>query len=167
MNTLQDVDWDCWRAKDPATLMFVIDGREILLIEKKRGLGAGKINGPGGKLEHGESFLQCAVRECREEIGVTAVEPRCMGQHRFQFVDGYSIHVHVFVAYRYTGTPVETDEAVPLWFAVDAIPYGRMWADDALWLPQVIAGRSVSGDWIFDNDDIVDFRLDVTAARMT
>ena len=38
--------------------MFIIDEakREVLLIRKKRGLGAGKINGPGGKIDPGEKF---------------------------------------------------------------------------------------------------------------
>ena len=162
MNALDDVEWHSWKAQDPATLLFIIDDDQILLIEKKRGLGAGKINGPGGKLEGRETPEQCAVRECQEEIGVTARNPRYVGQHRFQFVDGYSIHVHVFISRDYEGTPVETDEAIPLWFPIDAIPYHRMWADDALWLPLVVDGKTVSGDWIFDGDDIVDFRLDVT-----
>lgn len=35
--------------------MFVVRGGEILLIEKKRGHGAGKVNGPGGKIDPGES----------------------------------------------------------------------------------------------------------------
>ena len=34
-----------------------------MLIRKKRGHGAGKINGPGGKLHPGETPVVCAVRE--------------------------------------------------------------------------------------------------------
>ena len=42
------------------------------------GLGAGKINAPGGKLEAGETALAAAIRETQEEIGVTplALEDR-------------------------------------------------------------------------------------------
>ena len=68
---VRDIDWTSWRAVDPATLVFVIKGDRILLIRKKRGLGAGKVNGPGGRLEAGETFGQCAVREVQEELGVT------------------------------------------------------------------------------------------------
>ena len=51
MRALDDVSWKDWRPVDVATLVFVVDGARILLIHKKRGLGAGKINGPGGRVE--------------------------------------------------------------------------------------------------------------------
>ena len=57
-----------WRAVHHATLTFVIRNEQILLIRKKRGLGAGKINGPGGKLDPGETPLQAAIRETEEEL---------------------------------------------------------------------------------------------------
>ena len=44
-----------WQAVDTATLLFVRKDDSILLIRKKRGLGEGKINGPGGKQNEGES----------------------------------------------------------------------------------------------------------------
>ena len=92
---------------------------------------------------------------------MTAVDPVCLGEHRFQFVDGYSTYVHVFRAPDLRGTPVETDEAVPLWVDLDAIPYDRMWEDDKLWLPLLVEGRRFSGYWIFDGDRMLDYRLDV------
>ena len=63
---VKNIDWDGWQPQDIATLTFVFDGSEVLLIEKKRGLGAGKVNAPGGRLEPGESITECAVREVRE-----------------------------------------------------------------------------------------------------
>ncbi|MEM9057182.1 MAG: NUDIX domain-containing protein, partial [Pseudomonadota bacterium] len=60
------IDWAAWTPKDIATLLFVVRGGEVLLIHKKRGLGAGKINGPGGRVEPGETVQECAVREVRE-----------------------------------------------------------------------------------------------------
>ena len=41
---LTDIDWNTWKPTDRATLLFVVDRSHarILLIEKKRGLGAGK-----------------------------------------------------------------------------------------------------------------------------
>jgi len=65
---LTDIDWDRWQPRERATLLFVIRGGEILLIRKLRGLGAGKINGPGGRIDAGETPLACAVREVEEEL---------------------------------------------------------------------------------------------------
>jgi 8-oxo-dGTP diphosphatase len=153
---LQDIDWSEWKAKDPATLVFVIEEGRILLIRKKRGLGLGKVNGPGGKLDPGEDAVTCAHRECEEELGIRVADLECMGEHKFQFVDGYSIHCWVFRTSSYEGEAVETPEAVPLWTDIDDIPYDEMWEDDRMWLPYVIDGQCFSARWIFDDDRMLD-----------
>ena len=158
---LTDIDWSTWQAVDTATLAFVIKEDQILLIRKKRGLGAGKINGPGGRLENDESIFSCAVRETREELGITPVDVRKHGELLFQFVDGYSIHVHVFRASDLEGTPIETEEAIPIWAPLDAVPYDEMWEDDEIWLPHLIAGNRFHGRFIFDEDAMLDHVLDI------
>jgi 8-oxo-dGTP diphosphatase len=155
-----EIDWDAWQPVDRATLLFVVRGGEVLLIRKKRGLGAGKINGPGGRIEAGETPLACAVREVREEVGVTPADPVQHGSLSFQFVDGYAIHVLVFRAEGCSGHARETQEAAPLWTPVAAIPYDEMWADDRLWLPLLLAKRSFRGRFVFDGDVMLDHALD-------
>jgi 8-oxo-dGTP diphosphatase len=140
-----------------ATLLFVVRNGEVLLIHKKRGLGAGKINGPGGRIDDGESPLEAAVREVEEELCVTPCDVTEMGVLRFQFVDGFSILVHVFKASDCEGVPQTTDEAEPLWMSMDCIPYDSMWADDRYWLPLLLQGRRFDGRFIFDGDALVDF----------
>jgi 8-oxo-dGTP diphosphatase len=158
---LSDVEWRGWQPKDRATLVFVVQGDRVLLIRKKRGLGAGKINAPGGRLEPGETSQQCAVREVREEVRITPTGLRRAGEHRFQFVDGYSIHVQIFVASGYTGEPVETDEATPMWVPLDAIPYDEMWEDDHLWVPHLFTNSWFTGRFLFDGDRMLDHMLEV------
>lgn len=159
MKQLSDVEWNGWQAKDPATLVFVIRDGKILLIDKKTGFGRGKVNGPGGKVEKGESPQACAIRECQEELGITVSNLSYSGQHRFQFVDGYSIHVWVYSSEEFKGVPVETLEARPLWVSVDEIPYERMWEDDSLWLPMLLRGERFQGRWLFDGDTMLDYEL--------
>ena len=159
MNKLADVDWDNWQASDPATLVFVIEDGKILLIDKKTGLGKGKINGPGGKVEKGEAPEACAIRECQEELSITVSDLQYCGQHRFQFVDGYSIHVWVYRTEKFDGTPTESVEAKPLWVSLDEIPYERMWEDDRIWLPMLLRGERFQGRWIFDGDSMLDYEL--------
>jgi 8-oxo-dGTP diphosphatase len=153
---LTDLDWDSWEARDPATLVFVIRDGQILLINKKTGLGKGKINGPGGKVDPGETPEDCAVRECREELGINVSNLEYCGEHRFQFVDGYSIHVWVYRTTEFEGVPTESPEARPLWVPVDEIPYDQMWEDDQFWLPMVIRGERFQTRWIFDGDRMID-----------
>ncbi len=148
-----------WVATDEATLLFVVDSGRVLLIRKKRGLGAGKINGPGGKRDGQETLQACAHREIYEELCITVTESHYRGRLRFQFIDGYALDVSVFVATDYQGQPTETEEAVPLWFALDDIPFDEMWEDDRLWLPGVIKGASVDGRFVFDGDKLLNYVL--------
>ena len=160
MRSVTDIDWASWTPTDLAVLLFVIRNGETLLIHKKRGLGAGKINAPGGRIEPGETPEDAAVRETREEVGVTPASPRRRGHLRFQFVDGYGLECHVLSSDACEGEAHETDEAVPLWTRLDALPYDRMWADDRLWLPLMLAGRPFRGRFVFDGERMVDHVLE-------
>ena len=104
-----------WQAVHNATLIFVMHQGKVLLIRKKRGLGAGKINGPGGKTEGSETAQACAHRELEEELRISVDTSENRGRLRFQFIDGYSLDVRVFVATSYSGEPTETDEACLLY----------------------------------------------------
>jgi 8-oxo-dGTP diphosphatase len=153
---VRDIDWKAWRPGEKATLLFVLDDGRILLIDKKTGLGAGKINGPGGRIDPGETALQGAVREVQEELCVTPTGVREAGELYFQFMDGYSLHGTVFTATGFDGELCETHEAAPRWTPLNNIPYERMWADDALWLPLLLKGVRFRGFFIFDDDTMLD-----------
>ncbi len=151
--------WKTWEPRERATLCFLIQYGQILLIRKKRGLGAGKINGPGGRIEPGEEPHECAVRETSEEVGLTPLNVQNRGELHFQFADGYSLHCAVFVAHEYTGELIETDEALPIWTPLDSIPYDEMWADDIHWLPGVIQGGTFRGYFHFDGETMLSKHL--------
>lgn len=151
------IDWSAWTPRERATLLFVRRGGQLLLIHKKRGLGAGKINGPGGRIDPGETPEACAVREVQEELRVTPTGVLPAGELFFQFADGYSLHGYVFTATDCEGEPQETDEAIPQWTPEDRIPYERMWADDRIWIPHLLAGRRFTGQFLFDGDAMLGY----------
>ena len=154
-----DEFWNNWQPRERATLCFLIQDGKILLIRKKRGLGAGKINGPGGRIEPGEEPHECAVRETSEEVGLTPRNVQNRGELHFQFADGYSLHCTVFIANEYTGELMETDEALPIWTSLDSIPYEEMWADDIHWLPGVVSGGTFRGYFHFDGEKMLSKHL--------
>ncbi len=152
---MADFAWETFTPNMRATLMFVVRGEEVLLIRKKRGLGAGKMNGPGGKIELGETPLQAVLRETQEEVGVLPDQVTELGLLRFQFTDGLAIVCHVFRAEGFTGNLIETDEATPFWVAWDAVPYREMWTDDRYWLPHVRQGTRFHADFAFDGETML------------
>lgn len=157
--TVDDVDWATWSYTDDAVLCFIRDGDRLWLIRKKRGLGAGKINAPGGRIEPGEEAPAAAVRETLEETGLTPSGLEYVCELNFIFVDGYSLRGFVYFADSYSGNPMETPEADPFWCRISELPYDQMWADDVLWLPRVLAGERVLGRFIFDGDEMLSQRL--------
>ena len=155
-----EIDWESWVPKERAVLCFIQSGDQVMLIHKKTGLGKGKVNAPGGRIEPLESPENAAIRETTEEIGLVPSNLDKRGELFFLFVDGYSLHATVYFADQYTGTPVETFEADPFWCAIEDLPYEEMWEDDIHWLPLALAGTHFKGYFIFDNDKMLSFKLD-------
>ncbi|MCX6960428.1 MAG: 8-oxo-dGTP diphosphatase [Verrucomicrobia bacterium] len=160
-----DLDfWQNWQPTMRASLCFVRREGQILMIHKKRGLGVGKINGPGGRLEPGETALEAAIRETEEELCITPLHLSERGELHFQFVDGLALHCVVFTAEGCIGEPKETEEAIPHWMEPSAIPYHNMWADDIHWLPGMLEGKKFRGYFHFNEDVMLSRRLEWLSA---
>ena len=149
-----------------ATLCFLLVGERILLGMKKRGLGVGKWNGFGGKVEPGEDVVQTAVRELHEEAGITvaAADLTPMAQLTFN-MPTWQMRVHVFVAHQWQGEPRESEEMQPRWFDVAAIPYDQMWADDAYWLPYLLRCQRIEARFWYAEDNETVTTWDVQQLR--
>ncbi|MCP5095234.1 MAG: 8-oxo-dGTP diphosphatase [Chloroflexi bacterium] len=147
-----------------ATLCFLTDGTpptKVLLGRKKVGLGVGKFNGYGGKVEKGERIETAVIRELFEESTIHIAESQLqkVGVITFTEPNMQDWQAHVYLVPSWSGTPHETREMTHHWFALEDIPYNQMWADDWHWLPQVLAGKHVTA--------IIDFNADgETVANM-
>lgn len=158
---VKDIDWSMWKADKHAVITYIFHEGKVLLINKKRGLGAGKVNAPGGHIEPGETKLDAAVRETEEEVGLTPHNAVEAGKLFFQFTNGLKMEGTVFLAHSFSGQLIETDEADPFWIDIEGIPYNQMWEDDLLWLPHVIKGKSISGRFIFNEDLMLSYELEI------
>jgi 8-oxo-dGTP diphosphatase/2-hydroxy-dATP diphosphatase len=137
----------------PCTLCFIIEGERVLLGMKKRGFGAGKWNGYGGKVGEGESVVDAARRETYEESGLTITSMEEAGHLRFVYPSRGTTHdASLFRVTSYHGTLIETDEMHSMWFSITEVPYAAMWVDDPLWLPQFLSGKRVTAEFVFDDD---------------
>lgn len=137
------------------TLVFLRRDNEILLAMKKRGFGEGHWNGAGGKIEPDETLEQALIRETEEEIDVTPLAWEKVAEHDFLMDSDsdkpYHLYVHAFVCNKWRGEPSESEEMKPQWFSLSKIPYQQMWSDDPFWLPQVLKGEKVVGEYTFNS----------------
>jgi 8-oxo-dGTP pyrophosphatase MutT (NUDIX family) len=137
------------------TICFLMKEGRVLLGMKKRGFGAGKWNGFGGKVDEGEEVTHAMVRELKEEIGVdvAAEDLRDAGTLTFTFKDNgeWDQLCHVFTLERWVGEPSESEEMRPSWYPLSSLPFDAMWVDDPHWVPFVLSGKKVNGKFLFDD----------------
>jgi|SRR6185369_2973816 len=107
------------------TVGFVFDQgmQNVLLIEKTHPeWQRGKYNGVGGRIEEGESDIECMVREMKEEAGLSI--PAEQWREIAMTAVGDSVEV-VFFATKYAGVMTDavtmTEEQV-IWFPADRLP---------------------------------------------
>ncbi|MBT7335552.1 MAG: 8-oxo-dGTP diphosphatase [Gammaproteobacteria bacterium] len=148
-----------WQPQFIGTLLFLCRGDEVLLIHKKTGHGAGRVNGPGGKLEPGETVVAGACREVYEEVGLRVRNPRMAAEMRFVERRGPQWLGFALVSSDFSGQLRETPEAKPFWCPMEDIPYPLMWPDDRLWLPFVLSRPAQAAPFVinllFDDETLV------------
>lgn len=140
------------------TLLYVFRGddetREVLLGEKLRGFGMGKIMGLGGHVEAGESDLEAAIREAHEEANVVVRRESAARAATLTYLfparPTWDAVVAVFVCSSWSGEICASDEMAPIWFGLSELPLDRMWDDEQYWLPRVLAGEKLLAEFIFD-----------------
>ncbi|KAF9734629.1 hypothetical protein PMIN06_009976 [Paraphaeosphaeria minitans] len=100
----------------------------IVMGERASSHGAGTMQCPGGHLEYGESFAECAKREVLEETGLEVDNVKFLVATNDVFGEGKH-YVTVFVTCRIVGEntapqPMEPEKCAR-W---DWIPWAQMWA---------------------------------------
>lgn len=109
--------------------VLIQQGDRVLVGRRGRTVGSGDFALPGGHLEYGESFEECAVREVAEETGLILRTPKLASVQNCVLKNGE----HVVVIFM-KGTVVQGDEARNLepdkcdgwlWTRLDDIPEPR------------------------------------------
>ena len=138
------------------TLCILHQHQRVLLGLKKRGFGAGRWNGFGGKIENGETIEDAAKRELLEEAGIVVENLEQFGTLEFSWEGKPEIlEVHIFKARDFKGEPTESEEMKPQWFDVSEIPFDKMWPDDKYWFPLFLADKKFKGKFLFGENDVV------------
>jgi len=138
-----------------ATLCYIIKNGKTLLLNRKKGIGAGKTNAPGGKLRKNETLEKGAIREVLEETGLKVANLKYHGILNFFFGQRLKPDwvVHVFSTKSFDGEIEESDAGKLEWCNADKIPYDKMWADDKYWVPFLLAGKKFQC-WFYYDENI-------------
>ena len=125
------------------TIVWDSSGNNLLLLERANtGLMDGRHTLPGGHVQSGESLVEAAVREVREEVGVELerLSPTCV----LPYSGGVNF---VFAGKNWSGSirNVEPDKCASIgWFAQNQLPESAVpWLAKALELHD-------SADWFYD-----------------
>ena len=104
------------------TLVYLTSRGKVLLIKKAPGRShAGEWIGLGGKLERGEDPVTSAVRELREESGLTVADPKLRGT--FIWIDEVQCGiVYIVTGTKWTGTLAESEEGALQWHRIADLP---------------------------------------------
>ena len=134
-------------------LILIEDGNRILLQNRVKDDWKGYAL-PGGHVEAGESFVEAAIREAKEETGLCIKNPRLVGVKQFPIADGRYV-VFLFKATEFDGQAQSSDEGNVEWVEYERLN-GLQVVDDFEDLLRVMNSDNLSefqytvdgNDWI-------------------
>ena len=112
------------------------DGKYLMLhrVKKKNDINHDKWIGIGGKFEEKESPEDCALREVKEETGLTLTSYAYRGLVTFVSDQYETEYMHLFTADGFTGELIDCDEGTLEWVDKALVPTLPTWAGDRIFL---------------------------------
>jgi 8-oxo-dGTP diphosphatase len=160
-----------------ATLAYLIyeSQAQVLLLfrnKKKNDFHEGKYVGVGGRLEPGETPLECIMREIEEETGytLTSKEIDYRGYLYFDEINrdkanedlpAFNWLVFIYSAQINKKTHFKNSEGELSWFEFNQIPYEEMWEGDRIFTPKILETSDIiQGKFLYDGKMIFSWTMD-------
>ena len=119
------------------TLCYIERGDQYLMLhrtKKAHDENHDKWIGIGGKFEEKESPEDCALREVKEETGLTLTSYAYRGLVTFVSDQYETEYMHLFTADGFTGELIDCDEGTLEWVDKALVPTLPTWAGDRIFL---------------------------------
>lgn len=119
------------------TLCYIEKEHKYLMLhrtKKENDMNKDKWIGIGGKLEEGETVLDCVLREAYEETGLKLINPTYRGVIYFRNSYYYDEDMHLFTCSTFTGDIKECDEGNLEWIDIDDLYSLTLWEGDKIFL---------------------------------
>jgi len=148
-----------------ATLCYIIDKKQnstlmIHRVKKENDYHRGKWNGLGGKFEPGESPEECAIREIKEESGLTVDNVRLKGLITFPMFDEVDDwYVFLFVADTFTGKLIDSNEGVLKWIPNEELTKINLWEGDKYFIPWLFGDKFFSAKFIYKKGEYLNHEV--------
>ncbi|RMD51565.1 MAG: 8-oxo-dGTP diphosphatase [Ignavibacteria bacterium] len=147
-----------------ATLCYVRkDGKTLMLYRNKKenDYHEGKWNGLGGKFEPGESPEECAIREVKEESGLTAKSITMKGIITFPMFDTKEDwYVFLFVINDFEGELIDSPEGRLEWIDDEKLTGLNLWDGDKIFIPWLSGDKFFSAKFNYDNGKFTDYSVE-------
>jgi len=119
-----------------------------------------KYNGLGGKfnLEDNNNPTVCAIREVKEESGLTITNPTYLGKILFSgMFPGKEWLVHMFLCYDFEGELKQDENEGKLHWAniKNTLPDVSILEGDKYFVPWILTGRTFEAHFIYNDRDYI------------
>jgi len=115
---------------------------------------------PKGTVEQGETHEQTALREVKEETGLTLTSYRVRGVITFISNEWGTEYMHLFTADQFTGEITDCDEGELVWVPKKEIKDLKLWEGDKIFLRLLDECEEYfSLKLVYEGDTLVDKKL--------
>lgn len=128
-----------------STCVYLIHNHTWLFLyrnRKKNDVNHDKYIGVGGKSLPDETPLECAMREVKEETGLTMIHPSYRGTVCFSYPHLPDEKIWIYTCTEYSGMIHEDNEGTLVWVPEEKIMDLNLWEGDRLFLKKLLKDES-------------------------
>ena len=143
----------CYLKREGQTLM-------VHRIKKENDIHMGKWNGLGGKLEPGETPEECAMREIREETGLTVTNPILKGILTFpDYANNEDWYAFVYIAHEMEEELIDSPKGTLKWIDDEKLLSLNLWEGDRIFLPWLEQSKFFSGKFEYKDGQFMSHQV--------